>query len=276
MCPRGYRRGFGAPNFAGSVSGVEPVLARIAAARPRVAAELDRPHAEEALLAGVVLDLAAAGALDALAAAMGAAGTYERCLLWGADPASGTEDLSLAGALHAVAPGAGRAALLEAEPDLVVISSSNVVCVDASVGRPGHAAARARRGEPVPPVLLDGVRSALAGYGVLLGADEAAAAFAPARLAAVALTLAATVGRHPVTVALAGRAVDLLRPERDDVAAWSDAAAVMLRDAGAAGLEVRALSWLQVADRLAPDPRARHAVARIREHPTLAAARSGE
>jgi hypothetical protein len=255
---------------------VEPVLARIAAARPRVAAELERPHAEEALLAGVVLDLVGSNALPALALAVGAAGTYERTLLWGADPATGIEDLALAAALHAVAPGAGRAVLLAAEPDLVVVSSAHVVCVDASVGRPGHAAARARRGEPVPGPLLDGVRVALARFGVLLSPDEAAAAYAPARLAAVALTLGAALDRHPMTVALAGRAVDLLRPERDDVAAWSDAAAVVLRDAGAAGLEVRALSWLQVADRLAAEARAAGAVARIREHPTLAAARSTE
>jgi hypothetical protein len=81
------------------------------------------------------------------------------------------------------------------------------------------------------------------------------------------------LGRRPVTVALAGRAVDLLRPDRDDVAAWSDAAAVMLRDAAAAGLDVRALSWLQVAERLSPEPGSSAAVERIRTHPTLAAAR---
>jgi hypothetical protein len=250
---------------------VQPALDRLAAARPRVAAELERPHAEEALLAGVVLDLAAADALPALAAAVGAAGTYGHCLLWGADPVTGVEDLTLAAALHAVAPGAGRAVLLEAEPDLVVVSGEDVVAVDVTVGRPGHAAARARRGEPVPPKVLDGVRAALVSYGIVLTPEEVAAAYAPARLAAVTLSLAAALGRRPVTVALASRAVDLLRPERDDVSAWSDAASVLLPDAGAAGLDVRALSWLQVADRLAAHPRTAAAVGRIRRHPTLAA-----
>src|SRR3712207_2896853 len=101
----GYRRHHASPNRR-NVSRVEAseVLARIAAARPRVAAELERPHAEEALLSGVVLDLAREGALDALAPAVGARGTFERCLLWGTDPATGTEDLGLAAALHAVAP----------------------------------------------------------------------------------------------------------------------------------------------------------------------------
>lgn len=250
------------------------VLARLAAARPRVAAELDRPHAEEALLAGVVLDLRDAEALDALVPALGAEGTYERCLLWGADPVTGAEDLALAAALHAVAPGAGRAAVLDAEPDLVVVTDEAVVAVDATVGRPGHAAARAQRGEPVPPRLADGVRAALDACGVVLTADDVTRAYAPARLAAVTLTLARALGLRAVTVALAGRAVDLLRPGSDDARAWSDAATVVLRAAGDAPLSLRALSWLQVADRLADHPRTSAATARIRAHPTLAAGRS--
>ena len=251
------------------------LLARLASARPRVAAELERPHAEEALLAGVVVDLRDAGALDALVPALGAEGTYERSLLWGADPVSGVEDLALAAALHDVAPGAGRAALLEAEPDLVVVTDGAVVAVDAAVGRPGHAAARARRGEPVAPRLVAGVREALTRHGVALSEEDVTRAYAPARLAAVALTLGAALDRRAVTVALAGRAVDLLRPGRDDADAWSDAATVVLRAAGAAPLSLRALSWLQVADRLAEDPRAEAAATRIREHPTLAAGRRG-
>jgi hypothetical protein len=253
---------------------VEQALERIAAARPRVAAELERPHAEEALLAGVVLDLAGAGALDALGPAFGAGGPFENALLWGADPATGVEDLRLAAALHDVAPGAGRASLLEAEPDLVVVSEENVVAVDATVGRPGHAAARAARGEGVPQRLLDGVRDALARHGIRLDGERLARAYAPARLAAVALTLGDALGRRPVTVALAGRAVDLLRPERDDVTAWSDAAAAVLGGGdGVTKVELRALSWLQVADRLSADPRATEAVARIRTHPVLAVGR---
>ena len=253
---------------------MEPALERIAAARPRVAAELERPHAEETLLAGVVLDLADAGALDALAVAVGAAGTFETALLWGADPRTGVEDLRLAAALHDVAPGAGRAALLDAEPDLVVLTDENVVAVDATVGRPGHAAARATRGEPVPPRLLDGVRLALGRHGIHLDPERLRQAYAPARLAAVTLTLADALERRAVTVALAGRAVDLLRPERDDVTAWSDAAAAVLGGGdGVTRVELRALSWLQVADRLAADPRAQAAVERIRAHPVLAAGR---
>jgi hypothetical protein len=250
---------------------VDDVLARIAAVRPRVAAELERPHAEEALLAGVVLDLA--DALDALVPALGVDGTFEQALLWGHDPVTGAEDLGLAKALNAVAPGAGRAVLLETEPDLVVVTSTTVVAVDASVGRPGHAAQRARRGEAVPERLLDGVRIALARHDVRLDADALVASYAPARLAAVALTLGATLRRDAVTIALAGRAVDLLRPERDDVAAWSDAARNVLKAIGLARLDVRALSWLQVADRLESDGRVPHAVERIRSHPTLAAGR---
>lgn len=253
---------------------VEQALERIAAARPRVAAELERPHAEEALLAGVVLDLAAAGALDALAGAVGAAGAFEAALLWGADPVTGVEDLRLAAALHEVAPGAGRAVLLEAEPDLVVLSEETVVAVDATLGRPGHAAARARRGEDVPQRLLAGVGDALRRHGIALDDERLRRAYAPARLAAVALSLAEATQRRAVTVALAGRAVDLLRPERDDVTAWSDAAAAVLQGgAGVAAVELRALSWLQVADRLAEDPRAAAAVERIRAHPVLAAGR---
>lgn len=253
---------------------VEEALERITAARPRVAAELGRPHAEEALLAGVVLDLAAHDALDALAVAVGAEGAFETALLWGSDPRTGVEDLRLAAALHDVAPGAGRAAVLEAEPDLVVVTAETVVSVDATVGRPGHAAARASRGEDVPPRLLHGVRDALERHGIALDPDALRRAYAPARLAAVTLALATALGRRAVTVALAGRAVDLLRPERDDVTAWSDAAAAVLKGGdGVANVELRALSWLQVADRLEADPRAAGAVARIRSHPVLAVGR---
>jgi hypothetical protein len=252
---------------------VEPVIARLATARPHVASELQRPHAEEALLAGVVLDLLSADALAALSVAFGAGGDFERALLWGADAATGAEDLALASALRVVAPGAGRAAMLAAEPDLVVVTSSDVVAVDVSVGRPGHAAARARRGEPVPERLLLGVRDVLDSHGLALSDDEVRAAYAPARLAAVTLTLAAALDRAAITVALAGRAVDLMHPDRDDAGAWSDAAAVLLRAAGTAPFDVRALSWLQVADRLGDDPRAAAAVARIRTHPVLAADR---
>lgn len=249
------------------------LLARLETARPRVAAELERPHAEEALLAGVVTDLVKAGALDVLALAVQAEGTYERCVLWGADPETGTEDLALATALRSVAPGAGRAATLEAEPDLLVVTSEAVVAVDATVGRPGHAAARARRGEPVPPRLLHGVQRELERHGVRLAPEDVLRSYAAARLAAVTLSLGHALARRAVTVALAGRAVDLLRPEADDVGAWSDAAAVVLRAAGTAPLSVRALSWLQVADRIEEDPRTDDAVDRIRAHPTLAAAR---
>jgi hypothetical protein len=249
------------------------LLSRLVTARPRVAAELERPHAEEALLAGVVLDLRDADALALLGPGVGAAGAFERCVLWGADPESGVEDLALAGALHAVAPGAGRAATLEAEPDLVVVTSDDVVAVDATVGRPGHAVSRARRGEAVPPRLVDGVRDELARYGVALTGEDVLRAYGPARLAAVALRLGETLRRRPETVALAGRAVDLLRPGADELGAWSDAASVVLRAAGDT-VTVRALSWLQLADRLAEDPRGVTAADRIRAHPTLAARRS--
>lgn len=228
--------------------GLDDVVRRVATARPRVAAELARPHADEALLAAVVTTATPAE----LGTAFALPGRVERLLLWGADLPTGTEDLALAGALRAVLPKAGRAAILEAEPDLVIVTSTAVVAVDATVGRPGHAVARARRGEPVPG--LDGIAATL-------GIDLDPAYAAPARLAAVALALGRALDREPHGVALGAPSGDLLHPERDDLAAWAAAAAEL------EGLPValRVTTWLDVARRLGDSPVA----GTIRDHPVL-------
>jgi hypothetical protein len=227
---------------------VDDVVHRVAAARPRVAAEMDRPHSDERLLAEVVVALP----LPDLARAFGLPDDVERALLWGADVGTGAEDLGLAAALHAVLPGAGRAALLDAEPDLVVVTGSVVAAVDATVGRPGHAVARARRGEPVPG--LDGVAATL---GVDLDPRHAA----PARLAAVALALGRALGREPCGIALGAPSGDLLHPERDDLAAWAEAAAAL----GELPVGLHVTTWLDVARRLGHHP----AALAIRAHPVL-------
>lgn len=227
---------------------LDDVVRRVATARPRVAAELSRPHADETLLAAVVTALAPAE----LATALALPGEVERVLLWGGDLATGAEDLALAAALRDVLPRAGRAALLEAEPDLVVVTSAVVAAVDATVGRPGHAVARARRGEPVPG--LDAIAATL-------GMDLDPAYAAPARLAAVALKLGESLGREAHGIALGAPSDDLLHPERDDLAAWAAAAAAL------EGLPValHVTTWLDVARRLGDHPVARE----VRAHPVL-------
>lgn len=238
---------------------LEQIRTRLVTARPQVAAELSRPHAEEALLAGVVTDLA--GRLDLLGEALGVPGEVERALLWGADATTGAEDLRLAAAVRAAGTGT------DAEPDLVLLSSTAVAVVDAAIDRPGHAAARAARGEPVPDVRL---AEALARHGVVV--DGLRESFAPARLAAVALGLAAETDRQPFALALAGRVHDLLRPGRDSLAAWTAAAAPVAT--AAPQLTMRAVSWLHVANALVPYPGAAAAVRRIHTFPPLAATRS--
>ncbi len=251
----------------------DDLAARLATSRPRVAEELARPHAEESLLAHVVEDLAEVGAERSLAVALGLTGAVEQVLLWGGDYNSGAEDLGLAGALRSVAPGAGRAALLEAEPDLVVRTELEIALVDATVSRPGHAAARAERGEEIPGARLAEISALLSEHGFDMGPDDVAEHYAAARLASVAVVLGQQLGLRPVAVALGAGAGDLLKPERDPLAAWNESAAAILASVTAATvpLTLRALTWAELAERLdATGDAAAAAIFRIRNHPVLA------
>jgi hypothetical protein len=252
--------------------GLDDVFARVQRVRPHVAAELARPHAEEALLAGVVVDLADAGALDALAASLALEGVVQTVLLWGADPVTGAEDLTLASTVRRVAPGVRGAALGDVEPDLVVITDLAVGAVDASVGRPGHLAARASRGEPVPGARVAALSDQLTQHGVTATVEQVAEGIAAASLAAVALALGATLGRRAHAIALGAPSADLLNPQRDDLAAWADQAATLAAAADPlpSPLEMRVTTWLDVARRLGEVMGAERAVRRIRAHPVLA------
>ena len=249
---------------------VEPLLARLAASRPRVAAEAARPHAEERLLLEVLAGLADTGGLGALGSALQLLGAVEDVVLWGGNVESGAEDLPLAAALREVAPGAGRAVVLEGEPDLVVVTSECVAVVDATVGRPGHAAARAGRGEPVGPAVLDGTAAVLARHGVALSGPDLARHIAAARAAAVALTLAEVAERAAVVIALGAPTSDLLHPGRNPLAGWSWSAGVLHAKSG---LTMRTTTWLDVARGLEEAGAAGAVVRAIRAHPVLAATR---
>jgi hypothetical protein len=245
---------------------LEAVLDRVATARPRVAADIARPHADEMLLAQVVTDLVDAGLAALLGTALGLSAAVERVVLWGADAMTATEDLALAATLRRLDPAASRATVLEAEPDLVVVTDSDVALVDATVGRPGHAAARLARGEPVPARHTEAVRATLRGHGALVTAGQVERHFAVARLAAVALLLGDEVDRTPYGLALVARPADLLQPSRDAIGAWTDSAVII---GGMAGIGLRAVRWLDVADRLAGEPLAAPVVRRIRTHPLV-------
>ncbi|MCA1824266.1 MAG: hypothetical protein LC640_08410, partial [Frankia sp.] len=245
---------------------------RLLAVRPRVAAEMARPHSEEALLAAVVGDLVAVGAERLMASALGLPGTIERLVLWGADARTGTEDLALAAALRTLSPDAGRAVLLDAEPDLLVVTPEAVAVVDASVGRPGHAAARAARGEPVPAPRVADVQRVFGARAIALESEAVARTYPVARAAAVALLIAGTSTRASQVVALSTRVGDLLRPEANALQAWTDMAGVVAAATGDR-LAFHPLTWVHIADALATHPVAATAVTRIRTHPVLAAPR---
>jgi hypothetical protein len=255
--------------------GLDDVHARLRRVRPHVAAELDRPHAEEHLLASVVLDLVEADSVDALADALGLQGTVQSLLLWGADPVTGTEDLTLASAVRRLAPRSRGAALADVEPDLVVVTDACVAAVDASVGRPGHLAARAARGEPVPGERITAVSDALVEAGFTASRDQVTSSFAAASLGALSLLLGSSLSRRSHAIALGAPSADLLNPERDDLAAWAVHAAALAAasDAEPSPLEMRVTTWLDVARRLGAVMGAERAVRRIRSHPVLAADR---
>ncbi len=248
------------------------MLSRLRESRPRVAGELARPHAEEALLAGLVTDLGDHGRNDLWTAALGVKGDVESVLLWGADPATGVEHPALADALSAVASGAGRAVVLEAEPDLVVVTSEDVALVDVAIARPGHAAARARRGEPVPTARLTDLSRALAQHGVALEPESLIADYATARLTAVGLQLGQRLSRRPVILGVGGGVADLLRPGRDPLTEWAQSASRVAGEVARAGVaaELRLLTWRELADRLEQAGAPPHAVRRIRSHPSAA------
>jgi hypothetical protein len=249
----------------------DDVRNRLATARPRVAADLDRPLADEALLLDVVCDLVDSGLPSLVGAAFGLSPAVERVVLWGQDLLTGAEDLPLAAALRRLDPTAGRAAAVEAEPDLVVVTHSAVAVVDATVGRPGHAASRAARGEPIAPGRLDAVRETLRRFGALVTSGQAERHFAVARLAAVALVLGDEAGRTPYAFALGTTPADLLRPAHDPLGAWADSAVIV---GGMAGLRMRVAQWLDIAARLEAEPRAAATVRRIRTHPLVSRPRA--
>jgi hypothetical protein len=244
----------------------DDVRRRIATARPRVAADLDRPHADEALLLDVTCDLVAAGLTPLVGTAFGLSPAVERVVLWGQDLVTGAEDLPLAAALRRLDPSAGRAAALEAEPDLVIVTDVEAAVVDATVGRPGHAASRTARGEPIAPGRLDAVRETLRDYGALVTGGQVQRHFAVARLAALALVLGDEAGRTPYAFALGTTAADLLRPAHDPVGAWADSAVIV---GGMAGMAMRVTGWLDIATRLENEPRAAGTVRLIRQHPLV-------
>ena len=235
---------------------MDSLLSDLLAARPRVVAELARPHSEEALLRDVV----AAGGIPALGEALGH-GNVERTVLWGHDLATLAPDPDVDAALAQVHPGAGRAVRLEAEPDLVVVTDRRVTCFDVSFGRPGHAAARAARGEPVPAARLQELAGALGGR---LDERAVAASYAVARAAAVALALGCRLDRPPALLAVLDDSGDLLRPAsaRDR---WVRGAGPV-RAALDGELAVEALGWSTLA-RLLPEP----AAAVLRRSPVVAA-----
>lgn len=259
----------GYPRRVSSDAALAAVLDRLATARPRVAAEAGKPHAEERLLAEVVADLAGEQALARLSGALDVPGDFERSVLWGADPLTGLDDMALAGALRDALPGLGRAALLDAEPDLVVVTDAAVCVVDATIGRPGHAAARARRGEPVPPPVVDAVAAALSDHGIGLSREDTTRHLAAARLTAVALGLAARLDREAIAVALGAPTADLLHPDHDPLSEWAWSAGV-LHARGDAAVVLRACTWLALARGLEGTAATRAAVLRIRAHPVVA------
>jgi hypothetical protein len=244
----------------------DDVRSRLATARPRVAADLDRPLADEALLFDVTCDLVDAGLAPMVGTAFGLSPAVERVVLWGQDVLIGAEDLPLAAALRRLDPAAGRAAALEAEPDLVVVTGAEVAVVDSTVGRPGHAASRAARGEPIAPGRLDAVRETLRRYGATVTSGQVQRHFAVARLAAVALVLGEEAGRTPYAFALGTTPADLLHSARDPVGAWADSAVIV---GGMARMKMQVTQWLDIAARLDSEPRAAATARLIRTHPLV-------
>ncbi|MDQ1701927.1 MAG: hypothetical protein QOF57_1179 [Frankiaceae bacterium] len=238
---------------------MDTLLDRLTAARPHLADALSRPHAEEALLADVVASLEASpDGLSSLAHALGVGRSVERVTLWGVDLATGADDPALLAAATSVHPGAGRAVLREAEPDLLIVTADAVATVSVAVDRPGHAAARALRGEPIPSSRLAALSQALGGA---LDPDEVAAVYPAART--VAVGLAVTAGRPQDVIAIA--AGGGLMTGADRTAAWLAMAERVEEALEAVDVHSRVLRWRELAAALGEDSPAYDVIS---AHPT--------
>jgi hypothetical protein len=262
---------------------VDTLLERLLANRPGLDDVLSRPHAEEALLADVVASLESApDGLGRLGHALGVGRAIERVSLWGVDLATGQDDEVLSAAVSAVHPGAGPAVRREAEPDLLIVTPDAVATISVAVDRPGHAAARALRGEPIPSARLADLSSALGGA---LDAEEVAAVYPAARTIAVAMqvadgrpvdVVAVTAGPGPLAGGLGGAMGGGLGGGMgvglggtpagvDRTAAWLTMAERVEEALEAVDIHTRVLRWRDLAAALGEDSPAYDV---IREHPT--------
>ena len=238
---------------------MDTLLDRLTAVRPHLADVLSRPHAEEALLADVIASLEASpDGLASLAHALGVGRAVERVVLWGVDLATGADDPVLQAATAAVHPGAGLAVLREAEPDLLIVTADAVATVSVAVDRPGHAASRALRGEPIPSSRLADLSEALGGA---LDPEDIAAVYPAARTVAVGLTVADGRPVDVVAVAAGGG----LMSGADRTAAWLEMAERVEEALGAVDVHSRVLRWRELAAALGPDSPAYDVIA---AHPT--------
>ncbi len=238
---------------------METLLDRLTTARPQLADVLSRPHAEEALLADVVASLESApDGLASLGHALGIGRSVERVTLWGVDLATGADDPLLLAAATSVHPGAGLAVLREAEPDLLICTADAVATVSVAVDRPGHAAARALRGEPIPNSRLVDLSNALGGA---LEPAEVAVVYPAARTVAVGLAVADGRPLDVIAVAAGGG----LMAGADRTAAWLAMAERVEEALEAVDIHSRVLRWRELAAALGEDSPAYDV---IRAHPT--------
>ena len=240
-------------------SGVDSLLDRLTAVRPQLADVLSRPHAEEALLADVIAALeASADGLSLLAHALGVGRAVERVTLWGVDVATGAADPLLAAAVASVHPGAGAAVLHEAEPDLLIVTADAVASISVAVDRPGHAAARALRGEPIPSSRLADLSEALGGA---MDPADIGAVYPAARCVAVGLAVADGRPLDVIAIAAGGG----LMGGADRVGAWLSMAERVEEALGAVDIHSRVLRWRELAAALGEDSPAYDVIA---AHPT--------
>ena len=238
---------------------MDSLLDRLTAVRPDLVDVLRRPHAEEGLLADVVATLElAAGGLASLAHALGVGRSVERVCLWGIDLATGRADPLLAAAVTSVHPGAGAAVLRDAEPDLLIVTADAVAAVSVAVDRPGHAAARALRGEPIPSSRLAELSEALGGA---LDPAEVSAVYPAARTVALGLALAEGRPLDVIAIAAGGG----LMTGADRTAAWLSMAERVEEALGAVDVHSRVLRWRELAAALGEDSPAYDVIS---AHPT--------
>jgi hypothetical protein len=238
---------------------VDSLLDRLTAVRPDLADALSRPHAEEALLADVVASLeSAADGLASLAHALGVGRAVQRVCLWGVDVATGVADPLLAAAVATVHPTAGAAVLREAGPDLLIVTADAVASISVAVDRPGHAAARALRGEPIPPSRLVELSEALGGA---LDPSEVSAVYPAARTVAVGLAVAEGRPLDVIAIAAGGG----LMTGADRTAAWLSMAERVEEALEAVDVHSRVLRWRELAAAMGEDSPAYDVIS---SHPT--------